>query len=317
MSGIYRPVNRPMSGIRRANRGLGRASGRRGLILLDLTSLLFLFALLLIFFVVLFPALFRARELAKRTVCAANLKGMGMGLFTYANEGNQGMPIAAHAKAEVPEKGKVKYAPKMIGKKRGQAGNPAAGESDENDTELSTTRNLWTLVRMGGSTPKSFICPSSNDLGNEEDNPQDFWDFAMYEQTSYGYQVPYGMRGRPGAGEDQRALLAAEKGPYGAALEAGKINPGVPRVTLQADARDWRAFNSPNHRQEGQNVLFGDSHVEFMSKPTVGVKNDNIYTRWSNGTGKEGDDEFGPRIHGTPPTSNETPWSDTDSLIYP
>jgi hypothetical protein len=36
--------------------------------------------------------------------------------------------------------------------------------------------------------------------------------------------------------------------------------------------------NSPNHGQAGQNVLYGDMHVEFRVTPYCGVDGDNIYT---------------------------------------
>jgi len=42
----------------------------------------------------------------------------------------------------------------------------------------------------------------------------------------------------------------------------------------------------------------------------------NIYTRWSDPTGGFGGDE-NIRVRGTPPTGNEAPFGDTDSLIYP
>ncbi|HEY5140530.1 MAG TPA: hypothetical protein VIJ25_14615, partial [Methylococcales bacterium] len=39
--------------------------------------------------------------------------------------------------------------------------------------------------------------------------------------------------------------------------------------------------NSPNHQQEGQNVLYGDAHVAFESRPDVGIEQDNIYLPWN------------------------------------
>jgi prepilin-type processing-associated H-X9-DG protein len=36
--------------------------------------------------------------------------------------------------------------------------------------------------------------------------------------------------------------------------------------------------NSNNHEDDGQNVLYGDGHVEFQKNPFVGVQRDNIYT---------------------------------------
>jgi hypothetical protein len=59
--------------------------------------------------------------------------------------------------------------------------------------------------------------------------------------------------------------------------------------------------------------------VDWASNPIVGVKNDNIYTRWSittSGLGSSGDHPRS-RIAGAPPTGTEVPASDTDTLIYP
>jgi len=36
--------------------------------------------------------------------------------------------------------------------------------------------------------------------------------------------------------------------------------------------------NSSNHDKDGQNVLYGDGHVDFVQNPFVGVQRDNIYT---------------------------------------
>ena len=43
--------------------------------------------------------------------------------------------------------------------------------------------------------------------------------------------------------------------------------------------------NSNNHDEDGQNVLYGDGHVEFTQNPFVGVQRDNIFARRSLGTG--------------------------------
>jgi hypothetical protein len=251
-----------------------------------------------------------------RTPCAGNLSEIGKGVYTYATENNDEWPIANHMPAEADEVGRVRYAPGSIGAKRGSATDPKAGESTAKDEVLSTTRNLWTLIRTGGASPRSFFCPSSQDSPNRDDDPTPFWDFGSYREVSYGYQVPYGKHGKPTTEGDPRMPLAADKGPYGAALEAGAANPGVPKLRLDATPDDWMSWNSPNHGGEGQVVLFVDSHVEFLPKPIVGVENDNIYTRWSTADGG-GTASNLPRVQGTPPTGIETPWSNTDSLIYP
>lgn len=259
-----------------------------------------------------------SRELPVRGVCSANLKGIGTSFATYANENMGVCPIALHKPATQPGWGEVTYAPKKIGLHRGQSGQPQAGQSTVNDTELSVTRNLWTLVRLNFSSPKSFTCPASKDKPNDEDVPQDFWDFRKYTENSYGYQVPYGQEGQPHDQMSASMAIAADRGPYGAAMEAGKRHPGVPTANLKSTPEDWERWNSPNHGGEGQQALYGDGHAEFRNKPTAGEQDDNIYTRWSDASGgfaPGGDPNV--RVQGTPPTGRETPFSDTDSLIYP
>jgi len=184
------------------------------------------------------------------------------------------------------------------------------------DTEISTTRSLWALIRSNAATLASFICPSSEDVKNQDDNPQDSWDFKKSEECSYGSQVSFGKKGLPMADCDPRMPLAADKGPFGTAMEKGTPRPSMPTLTLAGFPDEWRPWNSLNHGQEGQTLLFPDGHADFSPKPCAGIKSDNIYTRWASAdAGSEANALQ--RIQGTPPTGNETPWSDTDTLIYP
>jgi hypothetical protein len=261
-----------------------------------------------------------------RFVCASNLGQLGRALYTYGNENRDMWPIAAHAEAQDEGMGRVTYAPGKIGVKRmGVAGTPSRpsesqpgeGGSTTSDTQLSTTRNLWLLVRMRVVTPTTFNCPNDDwAQRNDEDNPQDYFDFRKYTETSYGYQVPYGRKGRPSSDLDQRMPVVADKGPFGAALEAGQTNPGVPALLPIASPDDWRKWNSPNHGSDGQVVLFADAHAEFLTRPVCGIKDDNIYTRWADARAFLEPNQAA-RAHGIPPTGRETPWSNTDTLIYP
>jgi hypothetical protein len=52
-----------------------------------------------------------------------------------------------------------------------------------------------------------------------------------------------------------------------------------------------RSANSANHEGDGQNVVFGDNHVEFTRLPTCGQSSDNIFT--SSGSPSTGPLEFG------------------------
>ena len=293
--------------------------------------------IILIFFAWMAHMLFfpRAPRLSKRTVCSANLGGIGKGFATYATANNDWWPTAAHkASTTTQPSGEVTYV-RRIGAKRGAQGRPEAGATTDQSTEVSTTRAFWMLIRTGASSPKSFICPSSRDEPNEEANPTDYWDFgsgdqgsegmakqdpaANWLQVSYGYQVPFGRIGRPNGDVDNDMAMAADKGPYGAFLDAGqRSDPGAPVTTSASNPDDWRKWNSPNHGGvgdgEGQNVMYPDAHVMFMNTPLMGVKRDNIYTQWSSAS----PDENG-WVQGRPPTESgrEVPMGETDTLIYP
>ncbi len=295
---------------------------RRGLTRIDVAAVVAMLLLLLLvgsgLYWTLRPRAISGRELSPRIVCAANLKGIGTGLYTYSTENKDVFPIAPHLAATEAGRTSVEYAPHAIG---------ANNERESNDTDLkvSTTRNFWVLVRDGASAPGSFICPVTADMKADIDDPLKCWDFGTTfddcgtddrtanSQVSYGYQVPYGTTGHPSADRHQRMVLAADRGPYSRALEIGVPNPGVPDLTANADPANWSPWNSPNHGGEGQNVLYADSHADFQQTPIVGVDDDNIYTRWATAD----DTAITNRIHGTPPTGTEAPYSQTDSLIYP
>lgn len=323
-----------------------RQKKARGFTLIELLVVVAIIALLIS---ILLPSLARARELSKRTVCAANLKGTGNGFATYAVANNDDWPIPAHDPATADGVTVVAYVG-QTGVKRGMVGTPDAGETiGPGDTvaatrALSTTRAFWYLIRAGASSPKSFVCPSSEDSPNSEDNPQDYWDFGLrnettgtevtglpknvdgYKQVSYGYQIPYGKTGRPSPSVDQDMALVADKGPWSAWLESSKTQPVdmASQVNSLSAPDDWKRWNSPNHGGqgdgEGQNVMYNDAHVDFVMTPLAGAGKDNIYTRWSNapGTAQTYDNRvLGTVYQASGNTSKLAPHGNTDSLIYP
>ncbi|HOW71948.1 MAG TPA: hypothetical protein PKY77_15220 [Phycisphaerae bacterium] len=293
----------------------GRSSSiRKGLTRVEIVAF-FVFTVIVL---ALIPpiTLQRSGRLAPLAVCAANLKELGRGMHSYAGENAGAWPIAAHAPATENGKCTVTYAPGKIGTHRGHPQDPKAGETQITDTEMSVTRSLWTLVRQGMSSPPSFVCPLTSDHPGTDENPQGLWDFARYSEISYGLQVPYGTHGRPATTRDPRMALAADKGPFGAALEAGARQPGPVKAGTAAAPGDWMPWNSPNHGGKNQTVLYADGHIESQTTPVAGYMNDNIYTRWSNATGGLGGDER-IRVQGTPPAGTEAPFGNTDTLIYP
>ncbi len=336
-----------------------------------LIELLVVVAIIALLISILLPSLARARELSRRTVCAANVSGIGKGLYTYANENNDMFPIAYHNKATSPTTDTVPaytrdetkpttnftdyvrcigadlWGSTATSSGRGlvdpvaQATTPSVGDPtlQQNGTTavtapytlISTTRNLWMLIKNGASSTGSFICPSSSDSKNSQDNPQVYWDFAKYEEISYGYQVPYGANGQPSTSRQHDMPLLADKGPFGNVLEKGNtyssnFTSKFGTLTSTSGTEDWMMFNSPNHggtdAGEGQNVLFADSSCRFEMTPTVGVGRDNIYTAWA-GRIPYGayTDIWSLRIRGVYQAADTAPYyaplSNTDSYIYP
>jgi type II secretory pathway pseudopilin PulG len=275
---------------------------------------------------ILLPSLARARELSKRAVCGKNLSGIGQAVATYAaDKENSGFfPIPAHKLPTTAGLCEVSYV-----KKIGAARN---SPSNTNSAAISTTRALWMLVRAPKSpvTPKLCICPSSDGMPNDDTDYKLAWDFGKtpipslpsaenYKQISYGMQVPFGQAGR---GTMERAIqmaLAADKGWYSNSQEGGQTDPGTVSASSTSTPEDWKPWNSPNHggtgEGEGQNILFGDFHVEFSRNPIVGLGLDNIYTRWSSAS-NVGQTGVNDRVRGVV-QDKYAPYANTDTLIYP
>ena len=293
---------------------LGRNEGRSGFTLIELLVVVAIIALLIS---ILMPSLARARELSKRSVCASNVRSMGTGFYTYGNENQEQWPIADGVRATTAGLSVIQYAGVMVGALRDRETYSYTGPGGGPDSKISTTRNLWTLIRLQISTQKSFFCPSSDDQPNEDQVPQRFWDFGpaapkdksinqapvnpvalgydCWAACSYGYQMPYGQRGKPSSDCDLRMPLAADKGRWGAYYEGGKGTQAdlaaypPSGLNMNSSPELWRQWNSLNHgglgQGEGQNVLYADSHVDWAAKPTVGVAGDNIFTTWTSAAG--------------------------------
>jgi len=52
-----------------------------------------------------------------------------------------------------------------------------------------------------------------------------------------------------------------------------------PDVALVADRGGGKGVNSPNHQGDGQNILYFDGHVKWMTSTNCGYGNDEIYVR--------------------------------------
>jgi prepilin-type processing-associated H-X9-DG protein len=225
---------------------------------------------------IVIPYLLRAREVARRTQCAANIGQIGRALMEYAKESGPKFPFpqVVYDSVRKPE-GYVAFTgpddPDPFAK------NSAVKAND-------VTASLWLLIRRGYITdPSVFTCPSTSDEPDRLTNAAGAavpatmrGNFRHPENLSYSYACPFTDAFGFVFTSDRinaEAALLADKNP---GFETDGIRVKGP--TLDAPPFELANGNSPNHQHAGQNVLFGDGHVEFEATPYCGVAHDNIYT---------------------------------------
>jgi type II secretory pathway pseudopilin PulG len=121
-----------------------------------LIELLTVIAIIMLLISILMPALGRAREMARRTVCLSNLRGIGQGCITYASGSNTHFPYWGQTKAGFNGIGDA-------WDWDGTSANTFSGIAPTIASPVSNTRNLWKLVQMQTADTKTFICPSDGE----------------------------------------------------------------------------------------------------------------------------------------------------------
>jgi prepilin-type processing-associated H-X9-DG protein len=220
----------------------------------------------------------RAYEDANRMGCANNLRQIGQAILIYSNDEKGPYPrtIYAPGPTVTPTWGTG-----------ASTSNPfAAGGPAPNDVSAA----LFLLLRTQDIVSSRFICPSTGqtawDFGGGTNTAKNWsnWNGAggIAKHLSYSYANPYPDDGAQAAsryykmssGLQDDFAVAADKNPGPATGVAGAMS-----VNVNSPPRIMRQGNSRNHGRDGQNVLFGDGHVEFVTTAFCGVKRDNIYTR--------------------------------------
>ncbi|MEN6425095.1 MAG: hypothetical protein ABFE13_07020, partial [Phycisphaerales bacterium] len=269
---------------------------------------------------ILMPALARVRQLAFRLTCGTNLSGVGKAMLIYANDYED----------ELPKAGGRNSAWGALTGSNWMASNRTAAfglGTDGSGGKATINSCFYLLVKYAEVTPKSFVC--KGDSGTSEFKlsemtglPSGFelidaWDFGTsgtagstsWKSCSYSYHLPFGSNYALTVSSEPGFAVASERNPWLAspAGDASAFNLFIPDLTgMGGNTESAKAGNALAHQQEGQNVMFLDTHVEFEKRAYCSVEDDNIYTVGNTEGGLE---------KGTQPTISSVPLSRKDSLL--
>jgi prepilin-type processing-associated H-X9-DG protein len=237
---------------------------------------------------ILLPALNRARETANRVKCSANLNQIGKALLLYSNEWKGAYPRTLYSPVATQTASQFTSATLDVSTtatytaQNMVTGWPAAGYNN-------VPSALYLLLQTEDITSAVFVCPSSNATADTYNSgavtaPQSAQNHANWssvqQNLSYSYADPYPSSAAVGTGYK----LTSSMDPSFAVCS--DINPGVTStnnaddvlaVNTSSSGQGNRLGNSNNHGKDGQNVLFGDGHVEFEQNCCCGILRDNIF----------------------------------------
>ena len=242
-----------------------------------LIELLVVIAIIALLVSILLPSLNRAKELARRTSCMANLSGIGKALALYTAEHDRQYPF-------ISDIDNMNY-------RATASGGLIPGGSDDvyaldgdvaNETiDLHIVENLNLLVKVDLAQYRVFRCPSvSGDVMDRSIAGNHAYGFKDADGTiyqDYGYHVGYSNV--PPVGDNPAGLskeLASEFVLLADAPRAGlghDFGYGPPPPQWGNRGEGW------NHGADGVNVLHFSSSVVFSAGTILaGVRGNNIYT---------------------------------------
>ncbi|MEN6575892.1 MAG: type II secretion system protein [Phycisphaerales bacterium] len=289
---------------------------RKGFTLVELLVVIAIIALLM---GILMPALSRVRQLAFRLTCGTNLSGVGKAMMIYANDYEDELPKAGGRNSAWGGVADWKAA------NRNLAFNLQA---DGSGGKANINSCFYLLVKYAEVTPKSFVC--KGDSGTSEFKLSDVtatlpsgfelidaWDFGVsgvtgsesWKHCSYSYHMPFGSNYALTVSSEPGFAVASERNPWLAspAGDASQFNLFTPDLAgMGGNTESAKAGNALAHQQEGQNVMFLDTHVEFEKRAYCSVEDDNIYTVGTTTGGAE---------KGNMPTLTSVPLSRKDTLL--
>ncbi len=285
-----------------------------------LIELLVVIAIIALLVSILLPSLQRARELAKRAVCGANLHGVGRALALYQNENDDRWPWLDIGNAHLTAPAGT-YFDREPG--------PNSGTYNQ---DRSVTALLFLLVRSGHPADL-FTCPSDDavECDNLKDGNDDYWwDFTgpdaniplkdVDKVVSYSFQVPL----HSGAGTSMGKMIGSgvNIASQGALVIMADKSPdldedGDALTEWDDDMNEDDILDGMSQNHTGGeyiNYLRADFSAANAKRADVGIAKDNIYSCADSEQDRDGKiDPKTERYGGT--LDHETHLSDQDSFL--
>jgi len=238
---------------------------RRGFTLIELLVVVAIIALLI---AILLPSLGRARELSNRSYCAANVRGISQSMVVYSADSADLFPcVAISANNTYTVTAAAATGTGNAGTLLSNAAaNSYYGASVQQGNPVAC---LWIMVLKSQITPKQLICKSDNLSGTaaltQDGSANAYPNVQAVGQISYSIAMPWLLTAQAPYWRN----LTDSSLPIMSDMALANSNNTIGNVAKQ--------YNSPVHGYDGQNVGFGDVHVEFVRKVDVGQQNDNIW----------------------------------------
>jgi hypothetical protein len=242
---------------------------------------------------VLPPVVYMPRGGAYRMTCGTNLAIIGKAMLLYANDYDDELPRAGGRNSTWKA---VNWCALTRGAP-GIAGAYGTLNPDGTGGNCTISSCFYLLIKYAEVMPKMFLCtgdPGVSEWTLSQDRKTNAtkiteltqaWDFGANPQKhcSYTYHAPWG----------QYALITTSEPGFAVAADR---NPWMPAPDLNAkpfprSANGNRTFqgkagsagdqlygNAIVHHEDGQNVMYLDTHVTFEKRAYCGLQDDNIYT---------------------------------------
>jgi prepilin-type N-terminal cleavage/methylation domain-containing protein/prepilin-type processing-associated H-X9-DG protein len=297
---------------------------RRAFTLIELLVVVAIIALLI---AILLPSLGKARELSNRSACAANCRGIMQSFNVYAAANGDAYPTVIGAStsghyvnsgnqlAETTAAGTYTTADACISAM--YTNGAAASQTNQAGDVMACA---WLLVLKNYTSPKQYLCKSdpvgaatgaSLTASSTNSFYQNFNGANGQQDFTYSYSFAYpwicsstvSATAPAAAGAwwrnttDSSLPIMSDMSP----LNNTGTNPTAQLVPSSAGGTPTngpKAWNSPNHQRDGQNVGFADGHAEFVRRADIGQNSDNIFTQ--NGSSGAGGSTTAPPSIGTP-----------------